>query len=91
MNTDLHEGWLQLEEIMNKRHGAGWASMSQGMQCAYYMGAMAAISSKQPKDTLWKQCETGLQDGMNAPNMRLVANAEVQPPAAFGGSAGTVS
>jgi hypothetical protein len=63
--TDLHDGWLRLEEMMSRRHGSSWPV--QGMQAAYYMGALAALNSECPRDVLWKQAETGMQDSLRLP------------------------
>lgn len=74
MDTDLHASWLNLEKIMQESHGEKkWSAMRQGMQCAFYMGALTAIRSSQTKEDLWRQCEAGLQDGLKMPSTtRLV-------------------
>lgn len=71
----IHDGWLYLESIMIKRHGKdAWSYMSQGMQAAFYMGALTALHVNGDPQAKWKQCESGLQDALSIPNMRIVKN-----------------
>lgn len=70
--TVIHRGWLHLEQMMRNRHGDKFShAMRQGMQSAYYMGAMAVFQSKETDAKKFGQIETGLADAMGAPNMRL--------------------
>jgi len=71
--TPIHEGWLSLEQMMLKRHGeAAWRILGQGMQAAFYMGAMACHQSEGTEAEKFAQIETGMQDALGSPRMRLV-------------------
>ena len=75
VKKDLHAGFLQIEEAMLKRHGAEmWGYMSQGMQSAYYMGALCALRSTLPKAATFRQAEDGLGDALGIKNMRIEGN-----------------
>lgn len=69
----LHEGWLGLERLMLARHGPEmWACISQGMQSAFYMGAIAVLRSTQTPESLMAQCESGIGDAMSIRNLKLI-------------------